>query len=147
MSKLSEQSIIQHFSNELCLTIKRKVIKGLQAMDYACLSGDDSVLENTWDEICVQVQYQESYAWSTYQLTINSYIEALVDELKPHEKEAIWYQSEEGIDWSCELPEERDDYPIFEVDIVNFIASDYIYPEAGSWSNVRIKKFIESQYY
>lgn len=147
MNKLSELSIIQKFSNELCLKIQRKVIKGLQVMDYACLSGDDSILENTWDEICVQVQYQESYAWSTYQLTVDSFIEAFVDELKAYEKEAIWYQTDESIDWSCELDEEREDYPVFEGDIVKFIASDYVYPEANRWSNTRIKKYIESQYY
>jgi hypothetical protein len=30
------------------------------------LSGDDSELKTTWDEICAQVQYEHSIFWETY---------------------------------------------------------------------------------
>lgn len=37
-----------------------------------------------------------------YMLTISSFIKALVDELKAYAKEAIWYQTDESIDWTCD---------------------------------------------
>ena len=38
----------------------RGVVRDLQAMKDGLQSGDDSGLANIWDEVCVQVQYQES---------------------------------------------------------------------------------------
>jgi hypothetical protein len=32
----------------------------------AGLSGDDTPLKSAWDEICVQVQGEESFYWNTY---------------------------------------------------------------------------------
>lgn len=41
------------------------------------LSGDDSTLNNAWEEICVQVQDEYSYCWSAYE----ELIEATVHEV------------------------------------------------------------------
>jgi len=37
-------------------------------------SGDDTPLKNIWDEVCVQVQGEESAMWDTYSETIQSLI-------------------------------------------------------------------------
>lgn len=43
------------------------------------LSGDNSGLENVWEEICVQVQYEPSYYYEMYVITMDGIIK---DELK-----------------------------------------------------------------
>lgn len=41
-------------------------------------SGNDSGLKNVWEEVCVQVQGEQSYYWDAYLVTINNFI---LDEL------------------------------------------------------------------
>jgi len=38
------------------------------------LSGDDTGLKNTWDEICVQVRHEHSVYWRFYLIQIKSMI-------------------------------------------------------------------------
>ena len=63
MSKtLSEVSIIYTVAKLSASRIARKAIHDLQQMTVT-MSGDDSGLKNTWDEICVQIQQEESFFW------------------------------------------------------------------------------------
>ncbi len=64
-------SLSDHHSN----AIAERVIKSLQSLRKNCLlSGDDSGLETTWDEICVQVQTELSTYWDVYAETIRNCI-------------------------------------------------------------------------
>jgi hypothetical protein len=57
--------------------------------------------------------------------------------------ETIWLQTDAGSDWACDEPEERAAYPVDEEAIVNYLANDYVYAEADSWSNARIRAYID----
>lgn len=57
--RLSESTIVADLAEQVCKRITRSTIRGLQSMERG-LSPEDSGLENPWDEICVQVQCQES---------------------------------------------------------------------------------------
>src|SRR5262249_36406818 len=122
--------------------IARKVILALCQMKHT-LSGDDSELKTTWDEICAQVQYEESLYWDTYDCTVRSIVEGYVVELPHHEREAIWLQTDQGEEWDSEEPDEREPYPVSDTDIVDFLVHKYVYTEAGRWSNARIRAFID----
>jgi hypothetical protein len=52
---LSESAIVQAVAEDAARRVTRKVISTLQKMTVL-LSGDDSELMTSWDEICVQVQ-------------------------------------------------------------------------------------------
>src|SRR5207244_4032167 len=80
----------------------KRVILALQRLKDCRLSGDDSVLENTWDEICVQVQDQESVYWDAYDATVRMFVETELRRLKRTEMEAVWLQTDAGWDWSDE---------------------------------------------
>jgi hypothetical protein len=58
-SKFSESAVIRAFAEEICQRLTRKMIDRLQEMKDGLQSGDGSGLENTWDEIRVQVQYEQ----------------------------------------------------------------------------------------
>ena len=60
-----------------------KIISELKALrdPNFLLSGDDSGLKNIWEEICSQVQGEESYHWDVYISTIEDFIETELKDL------------------------------------------------------------------
>ena len=65
-------------TSQLKSDVVDRTITILQQMKGDLLvSGDDSVLQNTWEEVCVQVQGEESFFWEIH-LDI---IEDLLDEM------------------------------------------------------------------
>jgi hypothetical protein len=139
---LSEAGIVRAVADAASKRIARQVISALCQMKHT-LSGDGSGLKTTWDEICVQLQYEESFNWDVYDYTVRSLVEGYVLELSKHEREAIWLQTDQGEDWDGDEPEQRDPYPVFNDDIIYYVTHKYVYAEAGRWSNTRIRAFID----
>lgn len=139
---LSESGIVRAVAETAAQRITRKVIAHLQSMDET-LSGDDSVLKTPWDEICVQVQYEASFFWDAYDDTVQGIVRGYVTELPKHEREAIWLQTDAGSDWDYEEPEDREPQPVCDDDIVDYLAHEYVYVEAGRWSNARIRAYLD----
>jgi len=73
-----EQSITYAWALELKATCTQAVIAILQTMDGEMLSGD-SGLANVWEEICAQVQSEQSFDWPVYQGVMDSLVQAEVD--------------------------------------------------------------------
>ena len=142
-SKLSESLIVSNLAEQLCQQLTRKVIFSLQALKNGLASGDDSGLTNAWEEICVQVQAEESFSWEGYDLTVRKMVSAQVAELLPHEREAIWLQTPAGDDWDAGDEETRKEYPVAEDEIVEYVTTQYVYSSAGDWGNGRIRKYLE----
>ena len=86
-----------------------------------CLSGDDSGLTNVWEEVCVQVQFEQSVAWDAYLQVIEGLAEGYVADLKKHELDALWLATPAGEDWSCEDEEERGPFNPITDDIVRYV--------------------------
>jgi hypothetical protein len=138
-SKLSESLIVSNLAEQVCQQITRKVISSLQALKNGLLSGDDSGLTNAWEEICVQVQGEESFSWEGFDLTVRQTVSAEVTELLPHEREAIWLQTPAGEDWDADNEESREEYPVTEDEIVEYVTTQYVHSSAGDWGNRRTK--------
>lgn len=139
---LSESAIVSAVAQEASRLITRKVIRELQNMKHT-LSGDDSELKTTWDEICAQIQYEQSFFWDSYDEIVRSHLKGYVNELPSLTQDAIWLQTDAGSDWWCEDPDDRDTFPVCDDDSVDYLAREYVYAEAGRWSNTRIRTFIE----
>jgi hypothetical protein len=139
---LNESAIVFAVAQVAAGRITRKVISELQQMTHT-LSGEDSGLTTTWDEVCVQVQDGQSFYWDTYDETVKALVKACVSELPPHEREALWLQTGAGTDWTSEDPDSRDPYPVAADEIVEYLADKHVYAEADRWSNTRIRAFIE----
>ena len=58
--KLSEVAIVWQLAEHVAHGLTRRVIAVLQGMTDHLNSGEDSRLKSVWDEICVQVQGEES---------------------------------------------------------------------------------------
>lgn len=134
---------------DLGYTLRKRLVRGcireLQRMDGSLLSGDDSGLHNTWDEICVQQQLEHSFSWHAYEATMDAIIEHRVGQLQPYELDALWLQTPECDDWDCELEDERDSYPVSESDVESYLMNELL-SEANDWNNERISNYINQRY-
>ena len=139
---LNESAIVRTIADLAAKRISRKAIPELQKMDET-LAGDDSELASVWNAICVQVQYEQSIYWDAYDDTVRTILARHLDELAKHEREAIWLQTEAAADWDRKEPEERDPYPVCDDEIAEYLAKEYVYAEAGRWSNARIRAFLD----
>jgi hypothetical protein len=139
---LSESTIVREVGEVACARIARKTIAALKRMQNT-LSGDDSAMKTTWDEICVQVQDEHSLYWDAYDKTVRSLVGDYSSDLVPYEREAIWLQTRSGIDWDLDDLESREDSPVFDDEIVDYITTEHVYAEADRYSNSRIRAFLE----
>jgi hypothetical protein len=138
---LSEMSIVRAVAEQACRRCVNSIRRSLERRP-AELSGEGSGLSSVWDEICVQVQYEESFQWDAYEQTMLAFVEAIVEDLAQFEREAIWLQTEAAFEWEVEEAQERDPYPVYAGDIVDFIMQEHLLAEAGRWNNPRIRAFI-----
>jgi hypothetical protein len=141
---MGESAIVRTVADQAAKAITRKVIAALRQMKDL-LSGEESELRTTWDEICMQVQYEKSFHWDAYDDTVRTIVETQIATLRKHEREAIWLQTDAGIDWSCERTQNQEIQPISDDDIVDWVTEEYVYAEAANWSNARIRAYIESE--
>jgi len=78
----------------------QKVILELKSYNFSLLSGDDSPLINIWEEICVQVQGEESVDWFAYEDTIGNICAGLIEDLPNHQLSLLTHEIElnEGVE-------------------------------------------------
>jgi hypothetical protein len=139
---LSESHIVMVVADGAIKRILRRIISDLRRM-HQTLSGDDSGLKTTWDEICAQLQWEQSHSWELYDETVRVIVSSHVEELPVHEWEAVWLQTEAGSEWCSEDPADRDANPVNSDDIVNHVTTEFVYDEARNWTNDRIRSYIE----
>jgi hypothetical protein len=141
-----QDKIISGLANSKCEAISRKVIRALIKMTDGMQSGDGTPLKNIWDEICIQVQEEHSVMWDSYLNTVQSLILGAVAELDATTKQAIWLQTDEGMDWEVAY-QEGQKVPIVEEDIGQYILNNFVLPAAADWTNKRIEEYILKERY
>jgi hypothetical protein len=139
---VSTETIVRALALRTAEWLGYRVIRDLQRItDH--LSGQDGPLKNIWDEICVQLQWEHSVVWEeVYEPTVRALVEAAVEELSAEEREALWLQTDDGIEW--EPSNWKDMAPVDDSAISDWLISEQIYPCANSWSNARIRRFLEN---
>lgn len=138
--KLSQSLIARELGELLSQRLINGCIRDLQKMKSSGLSGEDSDLQNVWDEICVQQQIEESIYWSAYLETINCVIKSRLDDLKLYELDAVWLLTSEGEYWEEE--NERETYPVSKTEVTAHLQYELL-NKANDWSNARITKYSE----
>jgi DNA phosphorothioation-dependent restriction protein DptG len=140
---LSESLIVWRLAEVACQRVSRKAIRALQKMAEGLQSGDDSGLVNTWEEICIQVQSEQSIMWDAYEETIRQILSEEVTKLPAYEREAIWLQTQEGETWDADDEDSQHEYPVAQDEVIEYLKDKYVYSAAGEWSNGRIRKYLE----
>lgn len=138
-----EFAIVRHYSRQLAEGLTRKVIRQLHKMKDT-LSGE---LETTWEEICVQVQGEHSGDWDAYDLTVRQVVLGGLIQLHQREREALWLQTDEGLEWLSRRDEGNADPAVISDDeIASYLKDEFVYAAAEDWSNRRTRAFFESRY-
>ena len=144
--------IINEVAKLACDRITRKVILNLQTLT----STGYPDLNNSWDEICVQVQMEQFITWDLYDDAVRGLVHGFIAKLKDYEQVAIWLQADAASDWQRELMEnagsedvsmltddKEEHVPLDIDDIVYYVTHEYVYMQAGTWSNSRIRDFLD----
>ena len=135
--QVSEDAIIHSVAKHAAQTVTHKAISELRRLTDR-LSGDDSPLRTTWDEICAQLQTECSDDWDAYDETARQVVERLMEALPEHEFHALWLQTDAGISWACDEPEDREPAEIDPEDVIDYVTSEYLYNAAGTWTNAAV---------
>ena len=142
MKVVPETSMVGAIAEDTAKRVTRRAILAFQRMTDCLGSGECSGLKNVWEEICVQVQFEHSMMWETYEEAARALLAGEVELPKRYEREAIWLQSEQGQDWECEYETDREPNPVFNDDIVQYLWQECLLQEAGRWSNARIRAYL-----
>jgi hypothetical protein len=142
IKELNESSVARAVAEETAKRITRKVAADLKRMKVK-LTGDDSELATTWDEICAQVQFERFISWDIYDETVRTIVAGYITELSQHEKVALWLQTDAALDCVSEDGRHQAPSPICEDNIIDYLKEKYVYQEANRWSNRRIRAYIE----
>lgn len=144
----TESAVLACFAEEIAARISQKVVPALKGMK-SILSGDDSGLENVWEEICVQVQLERAAFWEAYEGVLEGLLAEQVNRLKPHELVALWFQTDEGVDWlapdrvvSVEDVDSKKP-PVLIEDVAKHIANTQLYEIADKFTNHNIKTYLK----
>jgi hypothetical protein len=146
MSKV-HKSLIRQYATLAAESIATQVIEGLKSYT-ATLSGDHSGLETVWEEICVQVQVEESFYWEAYQETIYASVIGLVEALDYHDLASLWLQTNNGWNWHWNVENGETDTPCVPYDlddITKYVVSKYVLSFAESYSNKNIKAYLNGE--
>lgn len=140
-----EQHVVNAWAGKLASRITKKTTTDLKKMNSKeMLSGDGSGLRNVWEEVCVQVQGEQSFYWDTYEETIDGLLARYVELLDQEERLALWLVTDEGWDYIYDHYADDGgvvDVPVLEDDIVRKL-KDEIWSTAGCYTNSRIDNFI-----
>ena len=131
--------VLSVFAHERVSKIVSQIIRKLQGFKEA-LSWEDSGLENTWDEICVQLQDEYSFHWDLYEDLVLDLIEEEVTKMATHEQLAIWLETESAYSYDADEDDLESKYDPTEV--CHHIKSR-LFQKAGEWSNTRIRNYLE----
>ncbi len=117
-------------------------LKALNGEDFL-LSGDDSGLENIWEEICVQAQGERSFHWDAYEEVISNFIVGELERQPPAIQILLSYVG--SIDSEFEYGKDEDPYGIFYDPAIKEIM-DHIMMEAGYYENENVSRYLDDDF-
>lgn len=94
-----EQHFVAAWASQLSDKLIKDAIQSLEEMDSQELLSGDSSLKNVWEEICVQVQGEQSFFWENYVENMDGLLAGYVEMLDPNARLALWTLTESGRDY------------------------------------------------
>lgn len=140
-----EEAVTKAWSSVLTQQMLAAVMDDLQRLgDDSLLSGEDSGLENVWEEICVQVQAEESAYGDAYRQTAESFIELHLNGLEHEARLALWSVTDSGWSWIYDHHEDEDGHlsaPVDESEIVQ-VLWDRLLIKAEYFTNPNVSRYV-----
>lgn len=136
-------AITCEFGEDIGRLCAKRVAKTLKTLNDSMLSGDDSGLENMWEEVCVQVQLQHSGYWDTYEDMMERMVDHEVSKLKPHQLTAAWLCTESGGEWRFTDEEDREEPVVRTEDVAHWVYTEHLMSLADNYTNERIQEYLD----
>lgn len=140
-----EESIDEAWSSRLTAEILNKLVSTFQGMGEDYLLSGDSGLQNVWEEICVQLQGEESADWDLYADTISLYIGMELEKLDAEEKRVLWLTTDAGWSWiyDHDTDEEGDQSAPVDLADITEMLSNQLMSRATDFESRNITIFLE----
>lgn len=139
-----EQHIVSAWAEQLAGKLIQDAIEALQKMDSAEMLSGDSGLKNAWEEICVQVQSEQSFFWDTYVETMEGLLEGYAELLNRDARMALWAVTDQGWDYIADHQADDQGAALVPLDmhaIVDMLR-DKLLATAADFSNQRVERFL-----
>lgn len=145
--------LIREYANVAADLVAADAVAALKS-STATLSGDDSGLDNTWDEICVQVQGEESFYWDAYLYAMRDAVLSALMKLEKRDQAALWLQTENGWNWHLDFVHEDEgsppsecggvvpSVPVSDEEIAEYIIQERLLAMAEDYTNEHITAFL-----
>lgn len=152
-----QKTLIRQCATVAAENLTTQVIAELKSYT-ATLSGDDSGLKTVWEEICVQVQGEESFYWEAYQETICTSVLGRLETLDYQYLASLWLQTDKGRDWHWNAENDEKDTPLSQRltdtpcvpydldDIAMYVVSEYVLSFAEYYTNENIKAHLNGEF-
>jgi len=150
-----QRNLIRDYAEVPAKTVTDQVITVLKSC-HDTLSGDDSGLLNVWEEICAQVQGEESVDWDAYIQVLEFHVLTILEALPKLDRSALWLQTDNGRNWLWDIENPIDsevinksdsDYqsiPCDLNDVVDYVIAQYVLPSAEDYSNCNIDRYLRN---
>lgn len=146
----AEQAVANAWADRISQMIVQSVIANFEELPKDCMqSGDDSCLQNVWEEFCVQAQLEESAFWDMYLDMANDFLEASVVELDQDEQLALWLRTEPGWDWNFDHQEDKNADAIAPIAVDEIVThlSEQLLRAAADYESDTIERYLSQSEY
>ncbi len=140
-----EQHLAATWASQLSETLIKDAIQSLEEMDSQEMLSGDSGLKNVWEEVCVQVQDEQSFFWETYVETMEGLLAGFVELLDASAQLALWTLTESGRDYIDDHQADDEaalDIPVDAVEIVAMLM-DSLLSAAANHESASISRFLQ----
>ena len=144
-------NISKELSNKLSKKIAGQTIRWMQSQSTTI---DLGCLENLWDDVCYQRQGgSRTYSWNQYDFAVVIYVISRLEKLSEYEANAIWLQTEDAYGHLVDMEESGISIdssftpmnsPPYVDDMARYIVNEYIYSQADTWENDRLRQLLGS---
>jgi len=153
---MANKTLIQEYATAAAEAVAEKVVAALMEITDT-LSEDESGLENAWDEICVQVQGEESFFWDTYREVIYSVTQGELNNLPYRDLAALWLQTDDGWNWQSDVEYEEQQVtksektldtqrvPYVLDAITEYILQERLLPIAEEYTNENVAAYLNGE--
>jgi hypothetical protein len=131
------QDIATHYIEESV----NKVISEIKTKptDTMLFSEDCDMLHNMWEEVCVQVQEDMGWSWSSYDYKVKELCERSIKALPQSLHAALTYHV-------CQKYSLKYQPGAISLELVSDEVKERVYAVADQYSNKRIEEFVELNY-
>lgn len=140
-----EQHLAAAWASQLSERLIKDAIQSLEEMDSQEMLSGDSGLKNVWEEVCVQVQDEQSFFWETYVETMEGLLAGFVELLDANARLALWTLTESGREYIDDHQADDGaalDIPVDAVEIVAMLM-DGLLSAAANHESPSISRFLQ----